>query len=769
MRKRAWITWVALMLMLVGGFVLYGHTVDITSVAASPSPGTITVNNIGAVFFNITVHYTASGFDPDDRMCFLVELCKNSGGCGTFNDCIEVTGPSGSGSVSATCGTGGPGFKDYCGNAYLRVIVMFYDADYGPPVDGDTYTVSGYTVDCDCSYSLSSYSSDYSCASGSGSFNVSTQSGCPWTATPSQGWVSITSGSSGTGNGTVSCSVDTNPGSARSATISVGDQFYHINQDACSLPSPTPHLSRSPSSLDFGTSSTSKPFSVWNDDGGTLTYTITDDRSWMSVDPTSGSSTGEHDAITVTVNRSGLDPGTYTGTVTIDPNSGSNQTVAVTICVPDQDPVLSCSTRPFRFGSTFTRKTFEIENTGGGTLTYSISADEGWIKSISPDHGSLGEGKSDTITVRIDRDKLQPGSNSATLSITSNDESCSVSVSAEGTDPDPCSANQAPSVATPVNPPHSSTAPFPPELRLEWECSDPDGDTLTYKAYLHTDYSELSAAYRNPDELAKYLVATTSNTFWAPPSSYYIIQNASYYWSIISSDGCSETRSGIFIFRTESSRTPPYGDCWLSTTDSPIGFVNSEHSCTSNTGVIFAGADTMLYGGAAPLSAVGVGAYAREGSVQVNATLRGVFGSTEALTSVSLGYIVWKVYGPIQEDGTADFVMNGERNLGSPIALEDFVSPALAAAGLKTGADIFESLSIIADWVLFASSLSAANSQLERLQDSDSWDSHSISFSFQAPESGTYAIYVGVKVSSTSVAAGNAFFLGQVENISVGK
>jgi hypothetical protein len=64
---------------------------------------------------------------------------------------------------------------------------------------------------------------------------------------------------------------------------------------------------------------------------------VSDDRLWISVSPTSGSSTGEHDTITVTVNRSGLSPGHYTGTVTIDPNYGSDQTVSVDMDVPESE------------------------------------------------------------------------------------------------------------------------------------------------------------------------------------------------------------------------------------------------------------------------------------------------------------------------------------------------------------------------------------------------------------------------------------------------
>ena len=102
-----------------------------------------------------------------------------------------------------------------------------------------------------------------------------------------------------------------------------------------------PSLSVSTSSLNFYSSSTSKTFSVENSGGGTLTYSIGDDKSWISANPTLGSSTGEWDTITVTVSRSGLSPDDYSGTITVDPSEGSNQYVDVYMTIPDPDPVAS--------------------------------------------------------------------------------------------------------------------------------------------------------------------------------------------------------------------------------------------------------------------------------------------------------------------------------------------------------------------------------------------------------------------------------------------
>lgn len=104
----------------------------------------------------------------------------------------------------------------------------------------------------------------------------------------------------------------------------------------------TPALCVSPTSLDFGSSETSKTFNITNCGNGTLTWTITDDSNWITVSPTSGSTTSETDVITVTVNRSGLSPGDYNGTVTVNSNGGTEQVgVSMSVGVPDPPTLLS--------------------------------------------------------------------------------------------------------------------------------------------------------------------------------------------------------------------------------------------------------------------------------------------------------------------------------------------------------------------------------------------------------------------------------------------
>jgi PKD repeat protein len=104
-------------------------------------------------------------------------------------------------------------------------------------------------------------------------------------------------------------------------------------------PDPTISLSvagLSPS-CDQGSSPADGSFEVWNSGGGTLAYTITDDAAWLSCSPASGTSTGEHDVITVSYSTASLAAGTYSATVTVSDPASTNdsQAVSVTLTVSD--------------------------------------------------------------------------------------------------------------------------------------------------------------------------------------------------------------------------------------------------------------------------------------------------------------------------------------------------------------------------------------------------------------------------------------------------
>ena len=55
----------------------------------------------------------------------------------------------------------------------------------------------------------------------------------------------------------------------------------------------------------------STSFDVWNGGTGALSYSLSEDAEWLSVSPSGGSSTGEHDSITVSIDTSSIVVGNY--------------------------------------------------------------------------------------------------------------------------------------------------------------------------------------------------------------------------------------------------------------------------------------------------------------------------------------------------------------------------------------------------------------------------------------------------------------------------
>lgn len=65
--------------------------------------------------------------------------------------------------------------------------------------------------------------------------------------------------------------------------------------------------------LHFGSVLTAQGLEVWSCGAGSLAYTLESATPWLSFTPDAGSSAGEHDVITVAVNRDGLPPGRHVG------------------------------------------------------------------------------------------------------------------------------------------------------------------------------------------------------------------------------------------------------------------------------------------------------------------------------------------------------------------------------------------------------------------------------------------------------------------------
>jgi hypothetical protein len=91
-----------------------------------------------------------------------------------------------------------------------------------------------------CRFSLSRSSDTIGAPGGPLSVDVSTLTGCSWTATSGSSWISITSGQAGNANGTVALVVSANSGAGRVGQVEVAGQLYTVTQAAPPPTAPAP-------------------------------------------------------------------------------------------------------------------------------------------------------------------------------------------------------------------------------------------------------------------------------------------------------------------------------------------------------------------------------------------------------------------------------------------------------------------------------------------------------------------------------------------------
>ena len=157
-----------------------------------------------------------------------------------------------------------------------------------------------------CTYAINPSSQSIGAAGGAGSqVSVTTSSGCAWTAASNAGWISISSGASGSGNGAVSFSIAANTGSARTGTLTIAGSTFTVNQAAACTYAINPTSTSAPKRGSTGSTSVTAPAGC--------AWTAASNVSWISVlSGASGSGNG-----TVTFEVAENDKGKRTGTLTI--------------------------------------------------------------------------------------------------------------------------------------------------------------------------------------------------------------------------------------------------------------------------------------------------------------------------------------------------------------------------------------------------------------------------------------------------------------------
>jgi uncharacterized protein (TIGR03437 family) len=276
--------------------------------------------------------------------------------------------------------------------------------------------------------------------------------GLPFTASvggSSCGWLSlsvsagtmpatvvVTANPAGVAAGAYSCTITisapgtTTPTSTVSASLTVPQ------------PPPSPKLAVDQQTIPFtaapNSGPVSAPFHVLNSGGGTLSFTTTVTSaggSWLTIAPSSGSATPDAPfAITATATPSGLQPGTYTGTITVS-SGGSTQTINVTLAVTAPTAQMLVSEAGLSFtavsnGGAPLPHNFGILNIGSGSMDWqasvstvvnnTLSPNSSWLQ-VSPTSGTVARPFLDvaSLNATIDPTNLAPGTYYGRITITS--------------------------------------------------------------------------------------------------------------------------------------------------------------------------------------------------------------------------------------------------------------------------------------------------------------------------------------------------------------
>jgi hypothetical protein len=212
------------------------------------------------------------------------------------------------------------------------------DTPVPPALGADDLTGLGaiYPVSPTCTYSITPTSAPAPVGGTTGNVTVTTQAGCGWTATSNDAFLSITSGSGGSGSGTVAYSVAGNGFSQRTGTMMIANHTFTVVQSGIG-----PSMTIDKTSLNFGAAVTgatvtaqtsAQTIRMTQSGAGTITWTATPSQPWLQITPSSGTGSAN---FSITVSPSGLPAGTVTGSIAIALSGAGNTVgpIAVSLAV----------------------------------------------------------------------------------------------------------------------------------------------------------------------------------------------------------------------------------------------------------------------------------------------------------------------------------------------------------------------------------------------------------------------------------------------------
>jgi hypothetical protein len=262
-------------------------------------------------------------------------------------------------------------------------VTFAVEASSGAARSG-TLTVAGQSIAVQqaqgCTFAVAPTSATVPNAGGQTAFDVQAGAACAWTAASQVSWITIASGASGSGNGTVQLTVAANTGASRTGTVNVADKTFSVTQG---------------SGCAFSLSSTSQSVSTAGGTGSVAVtapsgcqWTAASNASWLSI---TGGATGNGNGTVNFAAAQNTGPG-RTGTLTIAGQTFTvNQGTACSFVIAPEQQTVNASggsaTVTVTAGSgcswtamsnvTWVTVTSGASGSGGGTVQLTIAANTG--------------------------------------------------------------------------------------------------------------------------------------------------------------------------------------------------------------------------------------------------------------------------------------------------------------------------------------------------------------------------------------------------------
>jgi MYXO-CTERM domain-containing protein len=297
--------------------------------------------------------------------------------------------------------------------------------------------------------------------------------------------------------------------------------------------------------------------------GGAVSFTAGTSQSWLQVTPVSGQTP---QALAVTVDHAGLEPGTYAGEVVLESTQTGNSRHTVPVTLDVLPTLARLAVDPASFDVTVTEgdpdptRDLVVSNLGGRDMAVTLAPSEAWISTAAS--FTVPPGESLTIPVKLILTGLAPGAHPAEILVAAPealDSPVTVAVNLEVQ-----MANTAPPAPVLLAPENGSELYGSVDL-MAYPVEDPQGDPVTY-------HFELMVSATNDPVDSGTGTLNSGFVSWQPAAQ--LKENTLYRWRVKAADdrgaesGYSEERTFLIVAE------PASDDCGCSHTSAPsAGFL----------------------------------------------------------------------------------------------------------------------------------------------------------------------------------------------------